>query len=142
MSLLRHGRRLSVASAGLPSRIVLTGGAERRKVRPVQTRTKSLRALVALGALLFTLTIGSSAAWAGNAPGNPDYNRQPPPAGDTSTSRPPMSQLPFNGGSSGRPSNRSWLPVTGTDVAELAALGVALVVSGGVVIAARRRLLV
>lgn len=106
----------------------------------MQTRTNSLRAVVALGALLLALTLGTSAAWARSAQGNPDYNRQPPPAGDTSTSRPPMSQLPFNGMSSDRPSNRSWLPVTGTDVAELAALGTALVVTGGAVIAARRRL--
>lgn len=107
---------------------------------------RSARTLVALASVLLVLTLGSSAALAHGAVDNPDYTKKPPVTPTTQyTNRPPVSQMPLTADRSSAPATstpppeRSGLPVTGADVAELGLIAVALIGAGGLVLAARRR---
>lgn len=82
-----------------------------------------------LGALL----IGGGAASAQTAD---DYTAQPPKVAPASAQTP----APAVKGASARPAASSDLPVTGTDVITLVAVGGVLVLAGGAVLVGRRRI--
>ena len=90
-------------------------------------RTTALRSLVAAGLMALTLTLSAGVASA------QDYGQQPPPStGGTSVPNEPVTK----GTSVTRDDP---LPVTGSDLAGLGAIGGALVLAGGGVLVARRR---
>lgn len=104
------------------------------------------RTILAFASLLLVLTLSSSAAFARSASDNPDYTKKPPVTPTTQyTNRPPTSQMPLTVERTSAPATpapdpqRSGLPVTGADVAELGIVAAALIGAGGLVLAARRR---
>lgn len=110
------------------------------------TVIKLLRAT--LGGFVLAVVLLASPGLAGAQSGEGDYSSQPPPADDDYSRQPAApegsgeggvgpSDDPASGGTEG--DDDGALAVTGGDVAQLAAVGGALVLTGGVVLVSRRR---
>jgi LPXTG-motif cell wall-anchored protein len=94
----------------------------------------ALRLLLAASLVFGALLIGGSAA---SAQSSDDYTAQPPPqVAPASANRP----APAVKGASTKAAASSDLPVTGTDVITLVAVGGVLVLAGGAVLVSRRRI--
>lgn len=95
-----------------------------------------LRFLLAVSLVLGALLIGGGAASAQSAD---DYTAQPPAVQPVSVNRPATAAPTAVKGATAKPAS-SGLPVTGTDVITLVAIGGGLVLAGGAVLVSRRRL--
>jgi LPXTG-motif cell wall-anchored protein len=93
-----------------------------------------LRFLLAVSLVLGTLLIGGGAASAESD----DYTAQPPAVQPVSVNRPATAAPTAVQGATAKPA--SDLPVTGTDVITLVAIGGGLVLAGGAVLVSRRRI--
>ena len=94
-----------------------------------------LRFLLAVSLVLGALLIGNGAA---SAESSDDYTAQPPAVQPVSANRPATAAPTAVKGATAKPA--SGLPVTGTDVITLVAIGGGLVLAGGAVLVSRRRI--
>jgi LPXTG-motif cell wall-anchored protein len=100
------------------------------------TLRRSAQHLVAVLATVVALALATPAG----AVGNPDYTA-PPPAEVTTNGTAPAGETAAApvGSAAGATPDRQWLPITGSDVVTLAAMGAVLVAGGAGFLVLRRR---